>query len=49
MIDEQNFFDQPTRNDLTTYDNIQKMQQVKEMIMHVIVCWTVIILKTIIR
>ena len=24
MIDGQNFFDQPVRNDLITYDNIQK-------------------------
>ena len=24
MIDEQNFFDQPVRNNLTTYDNIQR-------------------------
>ena len=24
MIDEQNLFDQPTRNDLATYDNIRK-------------------------
>ena len=25
MIDGQNFFDQPVRNDLITYDNIQKI------------------------
>ena len=33
MIDRQNFFDQPKRNNLIIYDNIQKkLQQVKEMI-----------------
>ena len=25
MINEQNFFDQPVRHDLITYDNIQKI------------------------
>ena len=25
MIDEQNFFDQPVKNNLRTYDNIQKI------------------------
>ena len=32
IIDGQNFFDQPKRNNLTIYDNIQKLQEVKEMI-----------------
>ena len=30
MIDGQNFFDQPVRNDLTTHDNIQKVVTVQK-------------------
>ena len=30
MIDGQNFFNQPVKNDLRTYDNIQKIATVKE-------------------
>ena len=29
MIDEQNFFGQPVKNDMRTYDNIRKLQLVK--------------------
>ena len=29
---EKNFFHQPVKSDMKTYDNIQKVQQVKEMI-----------------
>ena len=29
MIDRQNFFDQTVRNDLVTYDNIEKLQHFK--------------------
>ena len=32
MIDGQNFFDQRVRKDSITYDNIRKLQQIKEMI-----------------
>ena len=37
MMDGQNFFDQPVRNVLITYDNIQKLQQVKEKIIQLVV------------
>ena len=29
MIDEKNFFDQPVKNDIRIYDNIQKIATVK--------------------
>ena len=32
MIDGQNFFNQPVKNNFRTYDNIQKIATVKEMI-----------------
>ena len=32
IIDGKNFFDQPVKSDMRTYDNIQKLQQVKGMI-----------------
>ena len=32
MIDRRNFFDQPIKNDLKTYDNIRKLQLIKMMI-----------------
>ena len=38
MIDGQNLFYQPVRNDLITYNNIQKLHQVKEMIIQLVVC-----------
>ena len=38
MIDGQKFYDQPVRNDLITYDSIQKLQKVKEMITQPVVC-----------
>ena len=38
MIDRQNLFDQPLRNNLITYDNIQKLQLVKEIITQLDVC-----------
>ena len=37
MIDGQNSFDTPVRNDLITYDNIRKIATGKEMIMQVVV------------
>ena len=37
MIDRQNVFDYPVINDLRTYNNIQKLQLVKEMITLVLV------------
>ena len=49
MIDGQDIFDQPVRNNLITHDNIKKLQQVKEMIIQLVVCNTVIILKTFVR
>ena len=49
MINRQNFFDQPVRNNLIAHNSIQKLQQVKEMITQLVVCWTIIISKTIRR
>ena len=49
MINRQNFFDQPVRNNLIAHNRIQKLQQVKEMITQLVVCWTTIISKTIRR
>ena len=53
MIDGGNFFDQPIRNNLIIFENnltiFEKLQQVKEMIMQLVVCWTIIISKNIIR
>ena len=49
MIDGQDIFDQPVRNNLITHDNIKKLQQVKEMITQLVVCNTVILLKNFVR
>ena len=49
MFDGQVYFDQPVRNDLITYDSIQKLQQVREMITKTGFCWTIIISKNIRR
>ena len=49
MIDGQNLFDQSIRKNLITYDNIQKFQQVKVMIIQLVVSWTMIISINIIR
>ena len=49
MIDGQNFFDQAVRNDLMHMTIFEKLQQVKEMIMQLVVCCAIIISKTIIR
>ena len=49
MIDGQNFFDHPVRNNLITYGSVRKIIKVKEMITQLVVCWTIIISKTIIR
>ena len=38
MIDGQNIFGQPVRNDLITVIRVNKSQQVKEMIMELVVC-----------
>ena len=48
MIDGQNFFDQPVENDLRTYDNILKIGQ-RDNYTLLVVCWIIIILKTIIK
>ena len=37
MIDWKNFFDQPIKSDMRTYDNIRKLQQVKETITPLVV------------
>ena len=37
MINGRNFFDQPVKKDLRTYDNIRKFQQVKEMTIQLVV------------
>ena len=39
----------PVRNNLRTMTVFEKLQQVKKMITQRVVCWTIIILKTIIR
>ena len=49
MINGQNFFNQPIKNDLRAYDNVKKMQLVKEMITLLFFCWTIIISKIIIK
>ena len=49
MIDGQDIFDQPVRNNLITNGNIKKLQQVEEMIIQLVVCNTVIILKNFVR
>ena len=49
MIDGQDIFDQLVRNNLITHDNIKKLQQVKEMIIQLVVCNTVILLKNFVR
>ena len=38
VINGQNFFDQPIKNNNVTYDNIRKIVQVKEMIIQLVVC-----------
>ena len=39
MIDEKDFFHQPVKRNIRTYDNIlKKLQQVKEMITQLVVC-----------
>ena len=48
-VDGKNVFNQPVKNNLTTYDSIEKLQQVKEMITQLVVCWTIIISKAIIK
>ena len=37
MIDGRNFFDQPVKKDLRTYDNFEKLQLVKAMITQLVV------------
>ena len=49
MIDGQNFFDQPIRNNLITFDNIRKIATGQGDAYKPVVCWTIIISKTIIR
>ena len=49
MIDGQNFFDQPVRNDLITYGSIRKIATAQGDITQLVVCWTIIISKTVIR
>ena len=38
VINGQNFFDQPIKNNNVTYNNIRKIVQVKEMIIQLVVC-----------
>ena len=40
---------QSINNDLITYEKFEKSQQVKEMIIQLVVCWTITISKNIIR
>ena len=37
MIDGQNFFDQPVKNNLRTNDNVQNLRYVKEMNKHMVI------------
>ena len=46
--DGKNFFDQPIKNDATTYKN-RKIVLVKEMITQLVVCWIILTLKKIIK
>ena len=46
MIDGQEFFDQPIRNNLITNDNIQKIARGQGDITQLVVCQTIIISKT---
>ena len=47
MIDGKNF-DQPVKSSIKHMIALEKLQQVKEMITQLVVCWTIIISKTII-
>ena len=38
MIDGKNFFAQPVKDDLITYENSQRLPLVKEMITQLVVC-----------
>ena len=49
MLDEKCFFDEPVKNNLRTCKVFEKVKQLKQMITQVIVCETIVILKTIIR
>ena len=49
MFDGQNPFDQPAENDLRTYNKFEKLLQVKGTITQMVVCWTRITSKIIIR
>ena len=49
MTDSQNFFDQPVRNNLITYDNIQKIATGQGDGTKLVVCWTIYVSKTFIR
>ena len=48
MFDGYNFFDQTVRNNLITCDSVQKLKQIQEMITQLVVCWIIIISKTVI-
>ena len=43
MTDAKNVFDKPAKINMTTYNNIQKLQQFKDMITKLVVCWIMII------
>ena len=50
MVDGQNFFDQPVRNDLITYDNVREIATgQKDDSSKLVVCWAIITFKNIIR
>ena len=38
MITGENFFDQPIKNNKVTYEKLEKLLQVKEMITQLVVC-----------
>ena len=42
-----NYFDQPIKTNMKTCLALKKLKQVKEMIAQLVVCWTIVISKTI--
>ena len=49
MIDGENFFDQSINNNLKTYEILEKWLLVKEMIIQLVINWTIHISKIVIK
>ena len=45
MIDGKVFFDQPVKNDKVTYENITNISTGQEIIIQLVVCWTIFTLE----